>query len=314
MGVNPRAELREQVLGDRPQRGTHSILNLDPPDHTRLRGLVQQVFTPRTVEQLDAPGAGAGRRGARRRRRRRDAEIDVIADLAFPLPFRVISEMLGMPDVGGDAAPRLGAHAHARARAVAGAAAHGRDRRRVRPHDRARARRHRVEARAPGRRPAHRAASTPRHDGDRLSADELRRPGRPPVRRRPRDDRQPDRQRHARAAAQPRAARTVATTTRRSTPTRSTSCCATTAPVQFSRRVTTAELDVGGQHHRGGRASCSRASASANRDPAALGRRRRSRSTSPAPVRRSTWRSARASTTASARRWPGSRAASRSAP
>ena len=95
-GTNPRAELREQILGDRPQRGTHQILNLDPPDHTRIRRLVQQVFTPRTVEQLaprvqtmvdDALDAVVARGG----------EMDVIGDLAFPLPFRVISEMLGMP-------------------------------------------------------------------------------------------------------------------------------------------------------------------------------------------------------------------------
>ena len=120
VGANPRAELREQILGDRPQRGTHQILNLDPPDHTRLRKLVQQVFTPRTVEQLaprvqamvdDALDAVVVERGS---------EMDVIGDLAFPLPFRVISEMLGMPDVGGGAAARLGAHAHARPRAAAG--------------------------------------------------------------------------------------------------------------------------------------------------------------------------------------------------
>ena len=49
---NPRAELREQILGDRPQRGTRSILNIDPPDHTRIRGIVQKVFTPRAIEQL----------------------------------------------------------------------------------------------------------------------------------------------------------------------------------------------------------------------------------------------------------------------
>ena len=73
-----------------------SILNIDPPDHTRLRKLVARVFTPRAIEQLrpevqrlvdeaiDAIGPGDG--------------FDLIATLAFPLPFQVISFMLGMPD------------------------------------------------------------------------------------------------------------------------------------------------------------------------------------------------------------------------
>ncbi len=73
-----------------------SILNIDPPDHTRLRRLVSKAFTPRTVEQLrpliqrlvdealDAMGA--------------DGQADLVTGLAFPLPFDVISEMLGMPD------------------------------------------------------------------------------------------------------------------------------------------------------------------------------------------------------------------------
>jgi cytochrome P450 len=97
IGVNPRAEMREQILGSRPQRGTHQILNLDPPDHTRLRGLVQQVFTPRTVEQL-APRVQVLVDEALDAVVERGAGMDVIGDLAFPLPFRVISEMLGMPD------------------------------------------------------------------------------------------------------------------------------------------------------------------------------------------------------------------------
>jgi cytochrome P450 len=96
IGTNPRAELREQILGDRPQRGTHQILNLDPPDHTRLRKLVQQVFTPRVVEQL-TPRVQAMVDDALDAVVARGTEMDVIADLAFPLPFRVISEMLGMP-------------------------------------------------------------------------------------------------------------------------------------------------------------------------------------------------------------------------
>jgi cytochrome P450 len=96
VGRNPRAEVREQILGERTQRGTHQILNLDPPDHTRLRKLVQQVFTPRVVEQL-APRVQAMVDEALDAAVARGGDLDVIGDLAFPLPFRVISEMLGMP-------------------------------------------------------------------------------------------------------------------------------------------------------------------------------------------------------------------------
>ena len=68
---------------------------MDPPDHTRLRGLVSKAFTPRVVEGLrpraqqivDRLLDAAVARG----------EIDVIADLAYPLPVTIISEMLGVP-------------------------------------------------------------------------------------------------------------------------------------------------------------------------------------------------------------------------
>jgi cytochrome P450 len=96
VGHNPRAEIRQQILGDRPARGTRGILNLDPPDHTRLRRLVQQVFTPRMVEQL-APRVHAMVDDMLDAAVARGTEFDVITDLAFPLPFRVITAMLGMP-------------------------------------------------------------------------------------------------------------------------------------------------------------------------------------------------------------------------
>jgi cytochrome P450 len=93
-GSNRRRELFESVAPDREPRGRRAILNLDPPDHTRLRRLVSKVFTPRRVESLrprvqqlvDEVLGDAG------------PTMDVIADLAFPLPFTVISELLGMPD------------------------------------------------------------------------------------------------------------------------------------------------------------------------------------------------------------------------
>jgi cytochrome P450 len=85
----------EQAPGE-VERGAHSILNIDPPDHTRLRRLVSKAFTPKMVNELrprvqalvdEALDSMAAR-----------GEADVIGDLAFPLPFTVISEMLGMPD------------------------------------------------------------------------------------------------------------------------------------------------------------------------------------------------------------------------
>ena len=72
-----------------------SMISTDPPKHNQLRNLVTQAFTPRAVEKL-APRIrsivqeyldkvrGQGR-------------MDMIADLAYPLPVIVIGEMLGVP-------------------------------------------------------------------------------------------------------------------------------------------------------------------------------------------------------------------------
>ncbi|WP_149828145.1 cytochrome P450 [Streptomyces tailanensis] len=74
----------------------HGMLDLEPPDHTRIRRLVSKAFTPRTVEQLkpyveESAGelvtglveAGGG---------------DLLTDVAEPLPVAVIAEMLGIPE------------------------------------------------------------------------------------------------------------------------------------------------------------------------------------------------------------------------
>ena len=75
--------------------GAH-MLNLDPPDHTRLRKLVVKAFTARrvealrprieeiTAELLDAMAA--------------KPESDLIEDFAFPLPIKVITELLGVDE------------------------------------------------------------------------------------------------------------------------------------------------------------------------------------------------------------------------
>jgi cytochrome P450 len=117
VGRNPRAEVREQILGDRPQRGTHQILNLDPPDHTRLRKLVQQVFTPRMVEQL-APRVQVMVDDALDAVVARGDGMDVIADLAFPA---AVPGDLGHARHAGVRRRSCGisAHPHAEPRAVA---------------------------------------------------------------------------------------------------------------------------------------------------------------------------------------------------
>jgi cytochrome P450 len=92
---------QRKVPGWQPPEGidpaeiTPSFLGLDPPDHTRLRALVAKAFTPRRVEALrprmeviverlvdEAAGRGS---------------MEVVADLAFPLPVLVICELLGVP-------------------------------------------------------------------------------------------------------------------------------------------------------------------------------------------------------------------------
>jgi cytochrome P450 len=81
----------------RDERGSRAILNLDPPDHDRLRRLVQKAFTPKTVENLRPEVERLVTEALDAVEARATGEMDLIADLAFPLPFAVISEMLGMP-------------------------------------------------------------------------------------------------------------------------------------------------------------------------------------------------------------------------
>jgi cytochrome P450 len=79
----------------RRTRDRPSFLSLDPPDHTRLRRLVSKAFTPRTIARLEPriraitgeliTAAGAA------------GQLEVVSQLAYPLPVRIISELLGVP-------------------------------------------------------------------------------------------------------------------------------------------------------------------------------------------------------------------------
>jgi cytochrome P450 len=75
------------------------MLSVDPPDHTRLRRLVSSAFSPRRIEALrpqvqaivDDLLDGLAALGP-------DARADLVSAFAFPLPFTVICELLGVPE------------------------------------------------------------------------------------------------------------------------------------------------------------------------------------------------------------------------
>jgi cytochrome P450 len=92
----PLRELRETIYGARsPRANGLSMLDRDPPDHTRLRRLVTKAFTPRAVREL-RPRITALVDGMLDEVTRA-GRADLVESLAFPLPFAVIAEMLGTP-------------------------------------------------------------------------------------------------------------------------------------------------------------------------------------------------------------------------
>lgn len=72
-----------------------SILQMDPPRHRQLRNLVSQAFTPRMVAQLE-PRISAITNELLDRVAH-TGEMDLVGDLAYPLPVTVIAELLGIP-------------------------------------------------------------------------------------------------------------------------------------------------------------------------------------------------------------------------
>jgi cytochrome P450 PksS len=75
-----------------------NMLDLDAPDHARLRGLVHQAFTPRLVERLrDRIQARADELLDTARRMAGGGPIDLVGAYALPLPATVIADLLGVP-------------------------------------------------------------------------------------------------------------------------------------------------------------------------------------------------------------------------
>ena len=72
-----------------------NMLERDPPDHTRLRGLVHKAFTPHLVERLRGRVQQLTDQLLDAAMKRRS--MDLVADYALPLPVTIIAEMLGVP-------------------------------------------------------------------------------------------------------------------------------------------------------------------------------------------------------------------------
>jgi cytochrome P450 len=103
--MSPAAGAPDRYSPDRSaeDQSARSFLSLDPPDHTRLRGMVSRAFTPRVIARLEpriqsvadelltgvAIGSAGGSAGG--------GEFDLVSSLAYPLPVRIISELLGVP-------------------------------------------------------------------------------------------------------------------------------------------------------------------------------------------------------------------------
>jgi cytochrome P450 len=90
-----RRKISDPALLATVEQGGQNMAFSDPPAHTRMRALVSKAFTPGTIaamagriqKMVDAFLDAAQARG----------RMDVIADLAFPLPVSVIADMLGFP-------------------------------------------------------------------------------------------------------------------------------------------------------------------------------------------------------------------------
>ncbi len=75
-----------------------SLLELEPPDHTRVRGAVHAAFTPKHVRELSARVEALCERLAAGLLEQPTREADLLKAFAEPLPVTVIADLLGVPE------------------------------------------------------------------------------------------------------------------------------------------------------------------------------------------------------------------------
>ena len=93
--IFPSSGFTNQTLGDlNPTPEVPWILDMNPPDHTRLRKLVNKGFLPRIIRNLEPQVREITRQLIAPLRRQ--SEGDLVPALSGPLPVTVIAEMLGV--------------------------------------------------------------------------------------------------------------------------------------------------------------------------------------------------------------------------
>jgi len=85
-------QIADGIAQPRPL-GEPGFLFLDPPDHTRLRGLTQKAFAPKVIKAMEPEIVTM----VDELLDRVEGSMDVVADLAYPLPVAVICRLLGVP-------------------------------------------------------------------------------------------------------------------------------------------------------------------------------------------------------------------------
>jgi cytochrome P450 len=88
-------ELRVAAGFDEREYMLNHMLNADPPNHTRLRGIVQKAFTPKAILRLEKRITDIANELLNKVELKQT--MDIIDEYAFPLPIIVISELIGIP-------------------------------------------------------------------------------------------------------------------------------------------------------------------------------------------------------------------------
>jgi cytochrome P450 len=96
----PATEVELALLAEAP-RASETVVLMDDPDHARVRKLLAAPFRPREVERLRDSVTERTDRAIDELRERHGTgpiEIDLVADLAYPLPVEIFSDLLGLPE------------------------------------------------------------------------------------------------------------------------------------------------------------------------------------------------------------------------